>query len=214
MIATSPATMAYRAEMSRLVSGLLARQIVATRLLWDRGYPIRSAAQLAALSADWIAGAQLAAAELTRLWLALRTAELYGWPLSAVAPYAIPAGLIGSTAAGLPIGELAGMAPAVYWSRLLGGASPEDAAAYSAAWLGRLASSEPYRVANAVTLGNAERDPRMSGRYWRVTRSGACSFCALIADRGYTEARAGFAAHHNCKCTAEPEIHHWIASRR
>lgn len=49
------------------------------------------------------------------------------------------------------------------------------------------------------------RDPRASG-WQRVTRSGACRFCRMLAGRGgvYREATAHFASHGDCNCAAVP----------
>lgn len=54
---------------------------------------------------------------------------------------------------------------------------------------------------------SAAADPRASG-WQRVTRSGACGFCRMLADRGavYREARARFASHHECNCAAVPSF--------
>lgn len=48
-------------------------------------------------------------------------------------------------------------------------------------------------------------DPRAFG-WRRVTRSGACPFCRMLAARGavYREARVPFASHHECNCAAVP----------
>jgi hypothetical protein len=196
----------YRDRLAASTSGLLARLLVAWLVLYDPARPIWSAARVGELAATWIGGAQAFAADETTRWLAALTAQSTRSPLARVAPYAIPAGLIGTSAAGGPLAELTGLAPAVWWSRFTAGATREEAAAATAGWLGRLAASEPYRAANATTLFNARRDRRLTGRTRRDTRPGACSFCLALAARGFTSARAGFPAHGHCGCTAAPEI--------
>lgn len=201
----NPLTLVYRDALSAIVGGLVARLLVAWLVLWDPGRPLWSAARAAELAATWTEGAQLAAAEQSAGWLGALTADAWRMPPARIARYGIPAGLVGMSAAGGPLSGLTGLAPAVFWSRLMGGASRADAAAAAAGWLGRIASSEPYRVANAVTAYNARHDPRLTGRSRRETRPGACSFCQMLAERGWTRA-AGFPAHGHCGCTATPEI--------
>lgn len=51
-----------------------------------------------------------------------------------------------------------------------------------------------------------DRDPRARG-WSRVTRSGACKFCQMLAGRPgavYTERSAHFAAHGDCNCASVP----------
>ena len=196
----------YRDRLAGSTSGLLARLLVAWLVLYDPTRPLWSAARVGELAAPWIGGAQVFAAEETTRWLAALTAQSTRSPLARVAPFVIPAGLIGSSAAGGPLAELTGLAPRVWWARFTAGASREEAAAATAGWLGRLAASEPYRAANATTTFNARHDRRLTGRVRRSTRPGACSFCAELAARGFTSARAGFPAHGHCQCTAQPEI--------
>jgi hypothetical protein len=202
----NPLTVLYRDRLAASSSSLLARLLTAWLILYDPARPLWSTARLGELVAPWIGGAQAFAAAETTRWLAALTAQATRSPLARVAPYEIPAGLIGSSAAGGPLAELTGLAPAVWWSRFSGGASREGAAAATASWLGRLAASEPYRAANATTTFNARRDRRLTGKTRRDTRPGACSFCLALAARGFTSARAGFPAHGHCGCTATPEI--------
>ena len=204
--ASARLTAAYRATLAASVGGLLARLLVAWLILWNPDRPIWSAARIGELAAPWIEGAQAFAAQQTIGWLAALTADATRTPLAAVLPFGIPPGLIGSSAAGGTIADLTSLIPAIWWARLTAGASREDAAHAAAEWLGRVAGSEPYRAANAVTVWNAARDPRLTGRIRRDARPGACDFCRELARRGYTSARAGFAAHGHCRCTAEPEI--------
>ena len=204
--ASARLTAAYRATLSASVGGLLARLIIAWLILWNPDRPIWSAARIGELAAPWIEGAQMFAAQQTIGWLAALVADATRTPLGRVAPFRIPPELVGRSAAGGTIAELTGLIPAIWWARLMGGASREDAAHAAAEWLGRVAGSEPYRAANAVTVWNAARDPRLTGRVRRDARAGACAWCRELAERGYTSARAGFAAHGHCRCTAEPEI--------
>lgn len=49
------------------------------------------------------------------------------------------------------------------------------------------------------------RDPRARG-WKRITRSGSCDFCQMLAGRGgvYLERTVRFASHGDCKCAAAP----------
>jgi hypothetical protein len=199
-------TALYRDRLSGAVGGLLARLLVAWLVLWNPERPIWSLARLGELAAYWTEGAQaFAAAESTR-YLAALTSTAHRVPIGDVAPFAIPAGLIGVSAAGGPLAEMTGLAPAVWWARLIAGASRDDAANAAASWLGRVAGSEPYRAANATVAHNARADRRLTGRMRRESRPGACDFCLALAARGYSPAAAGFPAHGHCHCTASPEI--------
>jgi hypothetical protein len=196
----------YRDALGALTAGLLARLVVAWLVLWDDEHPVASAARIGDLAAPWITGAQAVAAQTSAAWLAALTADAHRVPPGRVAPFAVPAGLIGTSAAGGPLADMTGLIAAVWWSRLLGGASRADAASAAADWLGRVASSEPYRAANLTVLHNARTDPRLTGRTRREARPGACEFCRELAGRGYRPAAAAFAAHGHCRCTATPEI--------
>jgi hypothetical protein len=76
----------------------------------------------------------------------------------------------------------------------------------------RLETTRPYR--DTITT-NRQRDPEAVG-WRRITRSSACRFCRMLADRGavYKAATARFAAHGTnkngsggvCQCTAAPEF--------
>jgi hypothetical protein len=202
----NPVTDAYRAALAAIVGGLLARLLVAWLALYDPDRPAYSAALAADLAATWIEGAQGAAAEAASLYLAALTARAAGVPFGDVGRYGIPAGLVGSSAHGGPLRDLTRLAPLIWFARVRAGATEAAAAEAAAGWLGRLAASEPYRVANTTVARNAVDDPRLTGRMQRATRPGACGFCQEIADRGYSPARAGFAAHTHCQCTATPEI--------
>lgn len=194
---------AYRARLGAGVDSLLARLAGGWSYVWDPGNPLFSAGLAGDLTATWTAGTQEWAAEEATAYL---TALARAAGVDGYAPFRVPPGLVGRSAAGGALADTAGLAPSVWLARILAGYSEVDAAGAVAEWLARLASSEPYRVANAVVVGNAATDPRLTGRINRLTRAGACPFCELIRDRGYTPARAGFAAHAHCRCTAEPEI--------
>jgi hypothetical protein len=103
--------------------------------------------------------------------------------------------------------------PAVYFNRVGQGLGPEMAATSTLSFLNNAAASEPYRIANQTIVRNATSDDRYSGRVRRMTRSNACEFCVLIADRGYIPSHAGFQAHAHCRCTPEPEISSHVTSR-
>lgn len=57
---------------------------------------------------------------------------------------------------------------------------------------------------NTIT-GNRQNDPESAG-WRRITTGGGCKLCRMLADRGavYRISTARFAAHANCRCTAEP----------
>lgn len=202
----NPLTVLYRDRLAGLTGGLLARLLVAWLVLWNPARPIESLARLGEVAADWTEGTQAVAAAESAAYLAALTASAHRVPLARVGPFAIPAGLIGVAASGQPLGQLTGLAPAVWWARIAAGADRADAAHAAAEWLGRVAGSETYRAANETVLHNARHDRRMTGRTARETRSGACDFCRELADRGYGPATAGFSAHGHCRCTATPEI--------
>jgi hypothetical protein len=65
----------------------------------------------------------------------------------------------------------------------------------------QLETARPYRD---TILTNRRRDPSAVG--WRRVTSGGCKLCRMLADRGavYSDTTARFAAHGNCKCTAQP----------
>jgi hypothetical protein len=61
-------------------------------------------------------------------------------------------------------------------------------------------------AAGRETVARAtDRDPQASG-WQRVTRSGSCRFCRMLAQRGavYKESSAFFASHGDCNCAAVP----------
>jgi hypothetical protein len=130
-----------------------------------------------------------------------------------VEPFGVPAGLVGRVTNGMTTMGYTAQAPAVYWNRKSQGYSDDLAAASTLAWANRTASSEPYRVANATTNGNALHDDRFTGRVRRITRADACPFCVMIADRGYIPSHAGFEAHAHCRCTPEPQISSYATSK-
>jgi len=65
----------------------------------------------------------------------------------------------------------------------------------------QLETSRPYRD---TILENRKRDPSAVG--WRRITNGGCKLCRMLADRGaiFMDTTARFAAHPNCKCTAQP----------
>lgn len=171
---------------------------------------MQTLAALGGAAATWTTSAQAAALVETSGWL---RGLLGAAGADDVVPV-LPAGLIGSTASGRPMAALTGTVPAVYFARLGAGWQREQAATSALGWLNRIAGTEPYRAANLATGAVAEGDERFTGRVVRITRPDACDFCKLIADRGYVPARAGFAAHANCRCTPSPEISGHATSRR
>jgi hypothetical protein len=65
----------------------------------------------------------------------------------------------------------------------------------------QLETARPYRD---TILENRNRDPSAVG--WRRVTNGGCKLCRMLADRGavFSDKTARFAAHTNCKCTAQP----------
>lgn len=90
---------------------------------------------------------------------------------------------------------------AVAWaSDPLFGDEPEKSAGRLAEVV-QLETARPYRD---TILTNRRRDPSAVG--WRRVTNGGCKLCRMLADRGavYEDTTARFAAHTNCKCTAQP----------
>lgn len=111
---------------------------------------------------------------------------------------------------------------AVAWaSDPLFGDEPDKAAGRLAEVV-QLETARPYRD---TILTNRERDPSAVG--WRRVTNGGCKLCRMLADRGavFSDKTARFAAHTNCKCTAQPvfssqdygeeaNVMQYLASRR
>jgi hypothetical protein len=79
--------------------------------------------------------------------------------------------------------------------------SPEDALATLLPAVGKY-----VLAAGRQTIAiSTHRDPRAAG-WQRVTRSGSCGFCRMLAGRGdvYKESTAHFASHGDCNCAAVP----------
>lgn len=72
----------------------------------------------------------------------------------------------------------------------------------------RLAEKEVARGYRESILGNVRQDRDALG-WSRVTRPGACKFCAMLAAKGavFSKETANFAAHTDCNCAARPEFH-------
>lgn len=70
------------------------------------------------------------------------------------------------------------------------------------------ASAGKYALAagRQTIVTATDLDPRASG-WKRVTRSGACGFCRMLAGRGgvYKERTAHFASHGDCNCASVPD---------
>lgn len=86
----------------------------------------------------------------------------------------------------------------------------------------QLETARPYRD---TILENRNRDPSAVG--WRRVTNGGCKLCRMLSDRGavFSDKTARFAAHTNCKCTAQPvfssddygeeaSVMQYLASRR
>lgn len=83
------------------------------------------------------------------------------------------------------------------------GANPDKVTA-----LHKLTGGLQLVVANTyreTIMGSAIADPAARG-WQRVADGKACGFCRMLESRGavYSEARADFAAHDHCGCSAEP----------
>lgn len=65
----------------------------------------------------------------------------------------------------------------------------------------QLETAKPYRD---TILTNRRRDPSAVG--WRRVTNGGCKMCRMLAEKGaiFSDKTARFAAHGNCKCTAQP----------
>jgi hypothetical protein len=214
LVANSPLTTLYRARLAGMRAALLMRIAAGWGRVFDPAAPIPTLQILGHGVGVWtVAAQQLAAAEAVGYLTAL-IAQASGQPLLTVTPFAIPSGLIGTSAAGGTVSELTEMAPAVYLARLNAGWASELASQSALAWLNRVAASEPSRAANTTVMRATVDDDRFTGRYRRITRPDACEWCKFIADRGYIEARAGFDAHTHCACDPEPEPSLRVYSRR
>lgn len=90
--------------------------------------------------------------------------------------------------------------------RALGSVDLEAQVAALADEIARLAQKEVGRGFRDSIVGNTRTDTEAIG-WSRVTRSGACKFCQMLAARGAfyrSESTAIFAAHGNCHCAARP----------
>lgn len=98
----------------------------------------------------------------------------------------------------------------------------QDKASSRLAEVVNLETGRPYRE---TILENRRRDPSAVG--WRRVTNGGCALCRMLADRGavFMDTTARFAAHTNCKCTAQPvfssqdygeeaSVMQYVASRR
>lgn len=207
-------TAAYRARLLMQRAGLMVLIRALFQALYNPDRPIGSLRQVGAIAGQAITQAQAAAIVTAQGYLQGVTAASWGQPLTAVSPYEAPAGMVGSSASGHPLAGMAALAPAMWQRATDAGRSEREAQESAVGWLNRLGASEPYRVANATVLDAARNDDRLTGRFIRVTQPGACKWCILIHDRGYTEAAVGFAAHANCRCTPGPEVVEWMGGRR
>lgn len=213
VVSSTDVTSFYRGRLSVGNAQLLAR----IQALWDQVFdpkdPAGTLPQIGTIVGRWITGAQAgAAAEATRYLAGLISAQT-GIPLAAIEPFAIPPGLVGSTASGSTMLRYIGQAPAVYFNRIGQGMNNDMAAASTLSFLNSSAASEPYRVANGTVNHNATKDKRYTGRCKRIIRATACPFCVMIADRGYIPSHADFQAHAHCRCTAEPRISSYATSK-
>lgn len=113
---------------------------------------------------------------------------------------------------------------AVAWAAdpLFGDEPDLGASAQRLADVVNLETARPYRD---TILTNRKRDPSAVG--WRRVTNGGCKMCRMLADRGavFMDTTATFAAHTNCKCTAQPvfstddygeeaNVMQYVASRR
>jgi type II secretory pathway component PulM len=195
-------TARYRGNLASGKAGLLSLLAALWAKMYDPANPA-SVKMIATLAGTFTVRGQAAAVTQARGYLAALTTQATGQP---AAPYAIPAGVIGTSASGYSLPALTSLAPLIYAGRLNAGQDAGVAAGAAQSWLNGLAASEPYRAANVTVTTNATQDDRLTGLVERVTGGNACEFCQGIADQGYTPAHAGFEAHANCQCTAAPEV--------
>jgi hypothetical protein len=196
-------TEVYRARLAVAQADLVARVRMLAAQRYDPQAALTSLNLIAQVVANWTAGAQRQFADEARAYLTALIAQAHRIPHAEVAPVTVP-DVAGTTAAGIPMLDLARVAPAIWAARTSAGLDEGQAALAAARWLERIAASEPYRAAAVATLHAAIADDRFTGRITRVTRAAACPFC--LAARGSAHARAGFAAHAHCGCTASPTV--------
>ena len=213
MASPSEVTNLYRARLSANNAQILAQTQALFVRLFDPRDPAGSLRPFGAYLGRLITQGQYANALEATTYLRALVAQATGLPLDAIDPFDIPPNLVGTVMNGSTTVGYCNQAPAVYFNRIGQGQSPEMAATSTLAWANMTAGSEPWRVANGTVNHNATSDRRYTGRCNRITRASACEFCTLIADRGYIPSHADFAAHHNCHCTAEPEISSYATSR-
>ena len=204
--APSAVTGFYRARLATGNAALLTRVGNLWQAMFDPKDVNGSVSRISGVVSGWVTGAQAGAQAETLAYLRGLYSATTGRPYPSVGPFRPAPGLVGSAADGTTVGRVTGVTPSVYWARKGSGLSDQMAAESALAWLNRLASSEPYRVANETTMWSASNDDRFTGRVIRLTRSNACAFCVQIADRGYLPSHAGFAAHAHCHCTPGPEV--------
>jgi hypothetical protein len=180
---------------------------------YDKADPLGSLARIARIVASWVTGMQHWAMTETAGFLRALVAHAQDLIIRAVKAFTVPRGIAGTSAAGIALPDLTHLGVTAF-ETLRKGIGDAAALERTTSWFDAIATNEPHRAANMMSLGGPEYDTRLTGRYVRMTEIGACDFCVEIAGRGYVWATAGFPAHRNCHCTAVPELRHAEWNRR
>lgn len=154
-----------------------------------------------------ITGGQGRAAQLSYIYLRRYIAAELGVGLDVIELPDFDPNVAGRTLLGNSVPEMVGFEP-IYAKRAIArGASAEEAVAMSLRHLQMTGRSELYRVAREQVITAANTTDYID-RYQRIASPTACKFCRMLAGRGavYRLETAGFRAHGNCGCTAEPVV--------
>ncbi len=187
----------HRRAQVALTARTVGRLILVGRLLTPGtlGDPaVWETAALAVVRADRRRSAALAAAYLTRFRAAERG-------VAAAAPV--------MDAADIPAGRaraaLQLVGPVAAKARIARGVPPETAVEQSRVGAARAGMRQVADGGRGVLTDTVAADPQADG-WFRVTDSGPCAFCALLASRGLyrSEDSGDFQAHDGCNCGVEP----------
>jgi hypothetical protein len=207
-------TDAYRAGLSNMRARALQLVGQLWRSMFNFSTPVASLRAISLDTAGIVTAGQRASQQAAANYLQAGIARATGLERARIEPFAQSPALVGQAANGWPIERITDSATGVYLRRLGDGWSEEDAADSAHAWLNRVTATEPIRVANETVIENLNDDGRYEKRYGRVVSPGACDFCILIANRGYTYEGVRFQAHPNCRCTPGPVITEWYVKSK
>jgi len=101
-------------------------------------------------------------------------------------------------------GTLDSTGPWTFLRGIQAGKTPQQALQGAGVRMSGAASRLVLQPLREVVIEAVKADPEAIG-WARVTASNPCSFCALLASRGFaykTEQAAGFSAHDSCRCVA------------